>query len=330
VPFDFFLCRSIRAPNSDRSAKVKIILLAILPNWDSLDSVRRAHSDLELAGLVFFALLVVAEALAHNSKQEERKHLFDSIGIWFFAIAVVCELAGYWYGQRNDFLSERVIISLDVKSREAFNNSSSALTKSSEAQTKADSAETTSGKAVAQSSSAMTIASGARREADSFEAEIKSATTQAADAESHLANALERAVAAEQEALRLKEQLADRTLSDAQLKSIAGKLAEYAGQEYDVTPYWDSPESVGIANRVHFALQMARWKFIPMTSWRALMGGLVGFKIDVHPNADEATLKAALDLTLALRAEGLEAKEEMQNQNSPKSNIISLSIGSKL
>jgi hypothetical protein len=237
---------------------VKIILLAILPNWDSLDSVRRAHSDLELAGLVFFALLVVAEALAHNSKQEERKHLFDSIGIWFFAIAVVCELAGYWYGQRNDFLSERIIISLDVKSREAFNNSSSALTKSSEAQTKADSAETTSGKAVAQSSSAMTIASGARREADSFEAEIKSATTQAADAESHLANALERAVAAEQEALRLKEQLADRTLSDAQLKSIAGKLAEYAGQEYDVTPYWDSPESVGIANRVHFALQMAR------------------------------------------------------------------------
>jgi hypothetical protein len=41
---------------------VKIMLLAILPNWNSLDSVRQAHSDLELAGLVFFALLVVAEA----------------------------------------------------------------------------------------------------------------------------------------------------------------------------------------------------------------------------------------------------------------------------
>lgn len=91
---------------------MKIMLLAILPNWNSLDSVREAHSDLELAGLVFFALLVVAEALAHNSKQEERKHLFDSIGIWFFAIAILCEIAGYWYGQRNDALSEQVISSL--------------------------------------------------------------------------------------------------------------------------------------------------------------------------------------------------------------------------
>lgn len=106
------------------------MLLVILPNWSSLDSVRHAHSDLELAGLVFFALLVIAEALAHNSKQEEMKHLFDSIGIWFFAIAVLCEIAGYWYGQRNDALSEQVIRSLDATARSAANNASTAFSNS--------------------------------------------------------------------------------------------------------------------------------------------------------------------------------------------------------
>ena len=116
------------------------MLLVILPNWNSLDSVRQAHSDLELAGLVLFALLVVAEVVAHNSKQEERKHLFDSIGIWFFAIAVLCEIAGYWYGQRNDALSEQVISSLDVKARNADTKAQSALDKSSTADIKAGNA----------------------------------------------------------------------------------------------------------------------------------------------------------------------------------------------
>lgn len=142
--------------------------------------------------------------------------------------------------------------------------------------------------------------------------------------------ALEDTVAkAELEVEQLKGQLADRTLSDKQVEAIAGKLAKYAGQEYNVTAYWDSPESVGIANRVHLALQKAHWKFLPMTAWRGLMGGLVGIKIAVHPNADDPTLKAAQDLALALQAQGLEAKEEMENPKDAKSNTISLSVGSK-
>lgn len=100
--------------------------LALLPNWSSLDSVRRAHSDLELAAIVFFALLVVMEALAHNSADEKRKHLFDTIGIWFFAIAVICELFAYRYGQRNDFLSASVISSLDTKAGDALRKASQA------------------------------------------------------------------------------------------------------------------------------------------------------------------------------------------------------------
>jgi len=322
----------------------------LIPDWNSLESVRRAHSDLEAVALVFFALLVLFDVLAHLSKGESRKTLLEKIGLCFFAVAVLAEIGAYPYGQRNDTLSEQTIGSLDAKVKEAdgnadkaVTNSSTALSQSKDALTKAGKAEYSLGKAESEakgaqaaSSSALNLARGAHTEADSFEKDIKSAKEKAvsaeekaAKAENNLADALQRVADTEKEELQLKEQLADRILSDAQLESIRGKLAEYAGQEYDVTAYWDSPESVGIANRVHLALQMAKWKFLPMTAWRGLMGGVVGFKIDVHPNADEPTLKAAKDLTLALQAEGLEAKEEMENPNNPKDNKISLSVGSK-
>src|SRR4051812_5254102 len=103
-----------------------------IPDWNSLDSVRRAHSLLEGAALVFFALLVVCEALAHLSDDKRTERLFDKIGIVFFAVAVLAEIVAYPYGQRNDTLSEEAIVSLDAKSREASASASNALTKSSE------------------------------------------------------------------------------------------------------------------------------------------------------------------------------------------------------
>jgi hypothetical protein len=194
----------------------------------------------------------------------------------------------------------------------------------------ATTAKVASAGAVADSGTALTLAKGARKEADSFEGDIKSAKTEAADAESHLAEARERAAAAETRVLELNAKLADRTLSDEQIKAIGAKLARYAGQEYDIVPYWDSPESVGIANRIQLALAaVAQWKYKPPGSWEGLMGGLVGIKVSVHPQADEATLAAAKDLTLALQNAGLEAKEELQNPKNPKSNAIGLSVGSK-
>ena len=119
---------------------VTIAHLAILPGWNSLDSVRRAHSELEAAGLVSFLLLVVMEALAHNSTNEQRKHLFDSIGIWFFAIAIFCEIGGYWYGQRNDDLSQEVISTLDSRAQDAADKASKAVADSNDAETKSSSA----------------------------------------------------------------------------------------------------------------------------------------------------------------------------------------------
>ena len=151
---------------------MKTMLLVILPNWNSLDPVRQAHSDLELTGLVFFALLVVAEALAHNSKQEERKHLFDSIGIWFFAIAILCEVAGYWYGQRNDALSEQKIRSLDALAANAASNASTALDKSGTALSNSKEAETKSSDAVDKAGNAQEKVGAVAKRAEQVDEEL--------------------------------------------------------------------------------------------------------------------------------------------------------------
>jgi hypothetical protein len=102
----------------------------LIPDWNSLDSVRRAHSDLEAAALVFFALLVLFDVQAHLSKGETRKALLEKIGLCFFAVAVLAEIIAYPYGQRNDALSGQMIVSLDAKAQQATNNASKALTDS--------------------------------------------------------------------------------------------------------------------------------------------------------------------------------------------------------
>lgn len=196
------------------------MLLAILPNWNSLDSVRRAHSDLELAGLVFFALLVVAEALAHNSKQEERKHLLDSIGIWFFAIAIVCEIAGYWYGQRNDALSEQVIVSLDSKARDAASNASTALSNSKEAETK-------SSDAVDKAGTAQIKVDAVAKRAEEIDADLA----------------------------RTQYLMSARSITD--LDSMVRQLKEYKGQRLIVDSYANDPEITGLCNALWFAAHAA-------------------------------------------------------------------------
>ena len=92
----------------------------IFPDWNSLDSVRRAHSRLEFAALAFFALLVAFDVLAHMYEETKGKAtMFERIGLWCFAIAVLCEIGAYPYGQRNDNLSEQTIRSLDKLAHDA-------------------------------------------------------------------------------------------------------------------------------------------------------------------------------------------------------------------
>ena len=148
--------------------------------------------------------------------------------------------------------------------------------------------------------------------------------------ELELSKQKERAAIAEKMLLDVRETLADRSLTDKQLEVLASKLKPFAGQEYDVTAYWDSKESIGIAQRIHQALQLASWKFLPSKQYRALLGGIVGAQVWHHPEADESTKKAARSLIEALLKEGIQTGESIQNPtNNPKHNTISINVGSK-
>jgi len=145
------------------------------PDWNSLDSVRRAHSGLEGAALVFFALLVVFDVLAHlSSKDEKKEKLLEKIGLCCFAIAALSEIAAYPYGQRNDTLSEWTIGSLDAKARKADTNASTALTKSETALSHSNEAETKSGEAVEKAGKAREKVGAVAKRAEEIDLDLAS------------------------------------------------------------------------------------------------------------------------------------------------------------
>jgi hypothetical protein len=197
-----------------------------LPGWNSLEAVRSIHSDFEGAALVFFALLVASEALAHLSDEEKREKLFDRISVVLFAVAVLAEIVAYPYGQRNDTLSGRIIGSLDVESKEALSDSGTALSQARGAEARSSFALEKANAAASSASNAFFLARGARKEADTFEFDIVTAKKQAADAESRLANAVQRTA-------RLEKQLSWRTITPEQVRSIKDFLA----------PSWSGPSS---------------------------------------------------------------------------------------
>jgi hypothetical protein len=104
-----------------------INFISFLPNWNSLDSVRRVHSDLEFAAIIFFALLAFFDVLAHLSEDKKKEKILEKIGLTFFALAVLAEFVAYPYGQRNDTLSANIIGSLDVKASDAESKAESAV-----------------------------------------------------------------------------------------------------------------------------------------------------------------------------------------------------------
>jgi len=79
----------------------------ILLDWNSLDAVRRTHNYLEGGALLFFALLVLFDVLAHLSEDQDhqRAKLLERIALWCFGLAVLAEIAAFPYSHRNDTLS---------------------------------------------------------------------------------------------------------------------------------------------------------------------------------------------------------------------------------
>jgi hypothetical protein len=120
--------------------------------------------------LLFFALLVLFDVLAHLSKDDGRKSVLDKMALGFFAVAVLAEVIAYPYGQRNDTLSERIIGSLDAKAQRATDNASKALTDSSTALAQAKVAADTAGRAKQEADQVIGIATAARSTAENARA----------------------------------------------------------------------------------------------------------------------------------------------------------------
>jgi hypothetical protein len=263
-----------------------MLFITLIPDWNSLDSVRRVHSVLEATALVCFALLVLFDVLAHFAKRDEKKErILEEIALCFFGVAVLAEIVAYPYGQRNDFLSAQIINSLDVKARTAASNASTALTdsgialsQSKDALTKAGKAEESLGKAETEaknaevaSSNALTLAKGAREEADSFEADIKSAKKQAAEAESHLAEATNSAniLTAKLERLTTPRRL-------PRSATIAAPLKTFEGMEYAFVGTCADEECFTLVSDIDELLKSAGWKRVKGPPLRI---GIAQFKI---------------------------------------------------
>jgi hypothetical protein len=152
----------------------------LLWDWTSIDSVRSVHNALEGGALIFFALLVLFDVLAHLSedKHKDRARTLERVGLWCFGIAVMFEMVAYPYSKRNDELSGNEIHSLGTISNQARRDAGAAVGSANDAVGVSDAAKATSDKAVTTAEHADTLARGARQEADSFEKEIASAKQQ--------------------------------------------------------------------------------------------------------------------------------------------------------
>lgn len=160
-----------------------------------------------------------------------------------------------------------------------------------------------------------TQASEAKRDAEKFKLDIASAN--------------ERAANAERETARLNARLADRTLSDSQLSSLIENLKPFAGQAFQVVPYWGDKESTGIADRITGGLTKAGWVFVKLETYTMLPGGLVGVDVYVHPESDQRIQQAAAALVRTLNEHGIVAELRHKNDPGHPDDKIMLSVGAK-
>lgn len=305
--------------NAAISTHATIMHFAIcLPDWNSLDSVRRIHSDLEGAALVFFALLVVCEALAHlwDDKRTERR--FDKIGIVFFAIAVLADIAAYSYGQRNDTLSEQVIVSLDATARDAAGNASTALTNSREAETKSKEAVEKAGKSLDKSNAANDAAGKAQEKVAGVE-------KRADDADKKLAR-LQFLVLPRQGLLMEKA-----GLFVTAMKPFAPQAIEIKTDPEYIRDPNDIAETNSFHSTIRFLLgQVSGWSISEGSGWNGW-----GVSVVVRHDSSPETQKAAKALASALgdcgitgmngeRPESVVAGEgsDTDRENGPPNTII--------
>ena len=257
------------------------------------DAVRRIHSRLELAAIVFFLLLAFFDALAHWTKDKDKEHKFGAIGIVFFFIAVACEFAGYAYGQRNDALSESVIVSLDAKAQHADDVASDAETKSGIAKGSADTALSTASAAMEKANSVLDVANKAGDSARNALFVAGDAKTQVGTVKSNIA--------------AVEAKYAPRHLSKTERQSLifwlqSSPLKPSDPVKVDVTT--DASDGATYAAEIRDAIND------PSTGWKAIDGGLrvpdkSAFGVMIFIHNEETAPKWGLGLKQALEKSGI-------------------------
>jgi hypothetical protein len=130
------------------------------------------------------------------------------------------------------------------------------------------------------------------------------------------------------ETQKIREQLADRKLTDEQVSQIAERVKPFLGQQYEVTTYWDDAECMAIAGRIYDALTLGGWEYLKPVRAEMLLGGVVGVLVYVNPKADDKTQNAAATLIAALNDNHIDAGLREQNDPTPN-NKIHLNLGTK-
>jgi hypothetical protein len=164
-------------------------------DWNSIDSVRSVHSALEGSALIFFALLVLFDVLAHLSEDtnKDRSKTLERIGLCCFGVAVLAEMLAYPYSKRNDELSGNEIHRLSAVAEKARDDANAAIGSAKDAKDI--------------SSQAGTLARGVRQDVNSLGTHVASVGRQARTLSTKLAEAL-RDAAKEQEArLKIEQEL---------------------------------------------------------------------------------------------------------------------------
>jgi len=153
-----------------------------------------------------------------------------------------------------------------------------------------------------------------------------------------IAKAQEAAAKAEARAaeanLELERFRAPRHLTDEQVRDMADRLRPFAGQEFDVTPYWDNSESLDFANELaDLLVHDADWIYVKPAQTGHMLGGKIGVFVWSHPDADTRTKMAVAALVSALIDNGFAAAPRAQNPGGTgtnvKNNKIGINVGSK-
>jgi hypothetical protein len=120
-----------------------------------------------------------------------------------------------------------------------------------------------------------------------------------------------------------------RTLDEAQQTRIISLLKPFAGQEYEVVPYWDLKESYGFASSLHEILTRAGWTYVKPETAVFLPGGVEGVQVYVRPEADERARGAAVALVAALTNEGIAAEPRQIINPEHPTDRVHLNVGTK-